>query len=168
MSDLSLMKKLVKGKTHNRNESFHGVVWSRCSKIRFVSLLHQRTWRSYGSSVAHADHATAASGTRSLGKRALCKRHGGTAYHRGIKRQILCHWRHQLFLVRGSRFYYCEPHTAAYQRRRGFCTWRQGFCRGFISNIMWYIQDYYNDFSLEIEVLALLYCKHTKLECAWR
>ena len=36
MSDPNLLKRLSKGKTQNTNESFHGVVWSRCPKSKFV------------------------------------------------------------------------------------------------------------------------------------
>ena len=30
MSDLNLLKRIVKGKTQITNESYHGVVWSHC------------------------------------------------------------------------------------------------------------------------------------------
>jgi hypothetical protein len=38
MSQPSLLQRLSKGKTQNPNESFHSVVWSRCSKRVFVGL----------------------------------------------------------------------------------------------------------------------------------
>ena len=38
MGDTNLLGKMVKGKTHNANESLHCVIWSRCPNIVFVGL----------------------------------------------------------------------------------------------------------------------------------
>lgn len=37
LSDHALLKRCLRGKTQNRNESIHNVIWSRCPKTSFAS-----------------------------------------------------------------------------------------------------------------------------------
>ena len=38
LADKELLKRCLRGKTQNRNEALHGVIWSRCPKTNFASL----------------------------------------------------------------------------------------------------------------------------------